>query len=194
MYPYISSGCSCSKNDFDYDSDSGTVGSLSLTSPLTDFIQTYNSSSLSTNNTWRRDSFTGWTSDAVSDDYGIWTADAVIDSYVSSTVPTANLAALHFANFQASANPPMANPQTNAFRIYLPNDAGGVPSETNVDQRAIGPSTTITTGHSAEVVIWIQVWSPTSHAITFSSSNLVTAHVPAVWVGCQGRAASNTQR
>ncbi|HEY7912642.1 MAG TPA: hypothetical protein VIG62_12085, partial [Blastocatellia bacterium] len=82
LYPYITSGCTCSKNDFDYDSNSGVTGSLSLSSRTGSFTQNYMSSSMSGNNVWRRDSFSGWTTDALSVDYGIWQSSAVITSYL----------------------------------------------------------------------------------------------------------------
>ena len=186
MYPYISSGCSCSKNDFDFDSNNGDVGSLSLNSRTGVFTQDYASAALSANDTWRRDSFSGWTSDSVSDEYGIWTADATIKSYLVFGTPNGNLANLYFGNFQAVANPPTANPAANAFRIYLPNDAGTAPSKPYVDQRVIGPATTIKVGNTADVVIWLQVINPTSQTISFSSSDFVTANIPgggAVYAG-----------
>src|SRR5213082_2435129 len=117
IYPYISSGCSCSKNDFDYDSDSGDVGSISLTSRTGDFTQTFASTSLSANDVWRRDTVSGWITDDSSLDYGIWSANATIKSYVNGTGQNGNLADLYFGNYQAAANPPTANPQQNTFRL-----------------------------------------------------------------------------
>src|SRR5262249_52407432 len=97
LYPYLTSGCSASENDFDYDSDSGGtvgVGSLKFTSRGGSFTQTIASASLSTNNSWVRNSFSGWTSDQISGDYRIWTLAASINSYTTRRTnrqPRANL-------------------------------------------------------------------------------------------------------
>jgi len=179
IYPYITSGCSCSKNDFDYDSDSGDVGSISMNSRSGNFTQTFASNSLSTNDTWRRDTVIGWTTDYNSVDYGIWTANATIKSYVNSGGQNGNLADLYFSNYQAAANPPTANPQQNTFRLYLPTDAGAAPVEPYVTQQLVGPAGTVpSVGQTLPVIVWLTVVNPTSQAITFSNSNLVTTNVP----------------
>lgn len=179
VHPYITSGCTCSKNDFDFDSNSGTTGSVALTSRTGSFTQNYNSATLSANNVWRRDSFTGWTSDFLADDYGVWTATSIINSYVVSGTPNGNLADFYFANFQAAANPPSANPAANTFRIYLPSDAGAAPVKPYIDQRVVGPTDLIPVGQSTGMIMWMRVVNPTAYAITFSTpNNLVTANIP----------------
>ncbi|MGH9761572.1 MAG: hypothetical protein ACREDR_48630, partial [Blastocatellia bacterium] len=84
-YPYITSGCSCSENDFDYDSDEGNVGSVMVVSRTMAFSQTIASSSLSSNNVWARNNISGWTADDTSGDYGIWTTNFDIRSYVNGS-------------------------------------------------------------------------------------------------------------
>jgi hypothetical protein len=87
---YVTSGCQAFKNDFDYDSDSGNVGSIAVTSRIGAFTHAFTSSSLSQNNEWRRDAFSGWTTDATADDYGIWLADLAVNSYHVSGTPNGN--------------------------------------------------------------------------------------------------------
>ena len=86
---------------------------------------------------------------------------------------------MYFGNYQAAANPPTANPQQNTFRLYLPTDAGSAPVEPYVTQQLVGPAGTVpSVGQTLPVIVWLTVVNPTSQAITFSSSNLVTANVP----------------
>ena len=191
IYPYITSGCSCSKNDFDYDSNSGNTGSTSLTSRTGAFTKSYSSGELSGDNSWRRDSLTGWASDASSSDYGIWTASIAISSYVSGG-QNGNYTNIYLGNFQAAANPPSANPMTTAFRVYLPNDSGGAPSKPYVEQfvtHISGPNPTLV-GQTSRFLINVTVTNPTAKAITFSTpTNIVTANVPGAGVVYAGNAA-----
>ncbi|HEX2641539.1 MAG TPA: hypothetical protein VHU81_01000, partial [Thermoanaerobaculia bacterium] len=192
FHPYITSGCSASENDFDYDSNSGTVGSMSLTSRSGSFTQNIASSSLSTNDVWNRDTFTGWTSDTDSAGYGIWTATVNITSYLVNGTPNGNYANLWFANFQAAANPPAANPTTNAFRVYLPNDAGAAPAKPYIEQfvryAQVGPNPPAA-GQTSRYAVTVRVVNPAAFAITFSASNLVTSNVPGGGVTYAGSAA-----
>ncbi|MBI3654167.1 MAG: hypothetical protein HY231_24315 [Acidobacteria bacterium] len=189
FYPYISSGCSCAKNDFDYDSNSGTVGSMSFTSRSSAFTQNYASSSLSANNAWRRDSFTGYTTDASSTDYGIWSSSISISSYLVSGTPNGNYATVYMSNYQSAANPPTANPNANSFRIYLPNDSGSAPVKPYMTQTfttVSGPNPP-QVGQPTRYEITVAVVNPAAQAITFSTpSDIVTANVPgsgAVYAG-----------
>lgn len=186
VYPYITSGCSAGKNDFDFDSNNGTVGSLNLTSRTTAFTQNYASAALSANNVWRRDTFSGWTSDTTSSDYGIWSAALTIDTYTANNAVNGNYTTVYFNNFQAAANPPTANPVPNSFRTYLPTDAGGAPVKPYVEQLATfsgcgngndGPNPPVVGGTSCYTVT-VRVVNPAAQAITFSAANLVTANVP----------------
>ncbi|MFL6196772.1 MAG: C25 family cysteine peptidase, partial [Thermoanaerobaculia bacterium] len=184
FFPYLTSGCTAAKNDFDYDSNSGTVGSLAFSSRSGSFTQSYASASLSTNNVWRRDSFSGWTSDTRSVEYGIWSADVAITSYLVGGTPNGNYANLWMSNFNAAANPPAANPTTNAFRVYLPNDAGTAPAKPYVEQvlaftgcGVSGPNPPVV-GRTSCFTVTVKVANPAAQAITFSAANLVTANVP----------------
>ena len=194
LYPYLTSGCSAAKNDFDYDSNNGTVGSMSFTSRGGGFTQSYASAALSANNVWRRDSWSGWTSDQLSADYGIWSSTITIDNYTVGGVVNGNYTTVYLSNFQAAANPPTASPQANGFRIYLPTDAGTAPSKPYVDQTLTftgcgagnnGPNPPVV-GQTSCYTNTVRVVNPAAQAITFSNTNLVTANIPgsgAVYAG-----------
>jgi hypothetical protein len=181
VYPYVTSGCSLSENDFDYDSDAGTVGSVALTSRTAAFSQTVPSASLSMNNVWTRNTISGWTSDFNSVEYGIWPTTVTITSYVNGAGQNGNYANVYFGNFNAGANPPAANPTTNAFRVYLPTDGGTAPVKPYLEQQVrylSGPNPP-QTGQTTRVTVTVRLVNPTAKAITFSTpANIVTANVP----------------
>src|SRR6185295_4888948 len=183
-YPYITSGCSAAKNDFDWDSDSGTTGSVALASRSGAFTTNFASASMSQNNVWRRDSFTGWTSDNNSTDYGVWSATTDINSYIVGGNENGNYGVVYYNNFNAAANPPGANPTTNAFRLYFPNDSGTAPAKAYIEQLlryGSGPNPPAV-GSTTVTIVTIRVVNPTANPITFSSTNpatnVVTANIP----------------
>jgi peptidase C25-like protein len=189
LYPYMTSGCSCGKNDFDFDSNAGNTGSMTFASRTGAFTQNYASASMSGNDAWRRDTLSGWTTDSRSVEYGIWQAGLTISSYVVGGTPNGNYANLYMSNAQAAANPPTANPQANSFRIYLPNDAGAAPVKPYLEQLltySAGP-TPPAVGQTTRFTVTVKVVNPTAQAITFSTpSNIVTANIPgsgAVYAG-----------
>jgi hypothetical protein len=188
FYPYITSGCSGSENDFDFDSDSGTVGSVVMKNRTGTFTQTFASGALSVNDTWKRNTFTGYTTDQLSDGYGVWESDVTIDSYVNGAGQNGNYANVYMANSSAAANPPAANPTANAFRIYFPNDAGTAPAKPYLLQRVTylaGPNPPVA-GSTTRVQVSVEMHNPAAQAITFSAADLVTVDVPgagAVYVG-----------
>lgn len=191
LHPWITSGCAASENDFDFDSNSGTVGSLSFSSRTGAFSQNYASGSLSQNNAWDRRTFSGWTSDTAATDYGIWSNGVTVISYLVGGTPNGNYATYYLGSFQAAANPPAANPISNAFRIYLPNDAGGAPAKPYVEQlltHKSGPNPVLV-GQTSRYQITVRVVNPAAQAITFSAANLVTANVPGGTVLYAGNAA-----
>ena len=191
LHPWVTSGCTASKNDFDFDSNSGTVGSMSFSSRSGAFTQNYASGSLSPNNTWNRETFSGWTSDTVAGDYGIWSKNVTLISYLVGGTPNGNYANLYVGSFQVGANPPTVNPISNAFRIYLPNDSGGAPAKPYVEQlltHKSGPNPVLV-GQTSRYQITVRVVNPAAQAITFSAANLVTANVPGGTVFYAGNAA-----
>lgn len=179
LYPYVTSGCSCLQNDFDRDTNNGDTGSVSYTSRGGTFTQTFASATLSGNNAWNRDSFSGWTSDTLAGDYGIWTLASTINTY-NNGAQNGNYETTYLGSYATAANPPTANPVTNAFRIYLPTDAGAAPVKPYFEQELtarFGP-TTPTVGQAAGFTVTLRIVNPTPYAITFSATNLVTANVP----------------
>lgn len=183
FYPYVTSGCSCGHNDFDFDSNSGTVGSMLYTSRSGAFTKSIASASLSGNDTWARNGISGWTADASSQDYGVWSLAATINSYLVGGVPNGNYATLWDNNYAAAANPPTANPQTNALRIYLPDDAGAAPVKPYLEQQLTQRfSGTLPIGVASRYTVTVRMTNPTAQAITFSATHLVTANIPGAGV------------
>ncbi|HEY3568828.1 MAG TPA: C25 family cysteine peptidase [Thermoanaerobaculia bacterium] len=192
LYPYVTSGCTANSNDFDYDSNSGTVGSLAFASRTGAYTQTVASASLSGNDAWARNTINRWTSDQLSTEYGIWTGSFTIDSYLVGGTPNGNYTDLYIGNSQVSATvAPTANPQPNSFRIYLPTDGGSAPVKPYAEQILTFKSGTNppAVGQTAKYQVTVRVVNPTAQSITFSSSNLVTANVPGGGATYAGNAA-----
>jgi hypothetical protein len=180
LYPYVTSGCTASTNDFDYDSNSGDVGSIVYNSRTGLFTQTVASAALSGDNVWNRDTINRWTSDQLATEYGIWKQTATIKSYLVGGTPNGNYTDIWVGSSQAAANPPGANPVANSFRIYLPNDAGTAPVKPYVEQLLTFKSGTNPppVGQTARYQVTVRLVNPTSRPIVFSAANLVTANVP----------------
>lgn len=188
-YPYVTSGCSGFVNDFDYDSNNDdNVGTISVTSRSGVFSQSFVNDALSGNDAWDRHSFTGWTSDSNGTDYGIWNLDLTINTYTTPAV-NGNYTTVWVSNSQAGSATPTANPNTNAFRVYLPTDASTTtaPVKTYLEQmvRHGGGGSSPGSGPNPPQVgvqsiytVTVRVVNPEAQAVTFSSSNLVTANIP----------------
>jgi hypothetical protein len=189
LYPYVTSGCTAAEADFDYDSDSGTVGSLTLTRRGGGTPQTIPSGSLAINNTWARNAITTWTSDQLASGYGIWTLAASINSY-NNGGQNGNYADIYFGNYQLAAGAPTANPPADSFRVYVPTDAGGAPAKPYLSQTlTFGGCGVGNNGANPPVrnqtscyTVTVQMVNPSAQAITFSATHLVTANVPATHV------------
>ncbi|HEX6900332.1 MAG TPA: C25 family cysteine peptidase [Thermoanaerobaculia bacterium] len=188
LFPYITSGCTASTNDFDYDEN----GSLVVASRTGAFSRTYSNAALSNNAEWVRNSFSGWTTDQRAIDYGIWSLDQTISSYLVGGTPNGNYAHVWFGNYQAAGPTPAANPTANAFRIYLPTDAGAAPPKPYVEQLLTfsgcglsGPNPPVV-GQTSCFTVTVNVVNEAAQTVTFSASNLVTTNVPgsgAVYAG-----------
>jgi len=190
-YPYITSGCTSSLTEFDWDSDSGSTGSTQVTSRTAAYSQT--TPTLSVNDAWQANGFGPWTSDEDGDDYGIWSLGVSITGYFNGgdpLDPAGNYGVVYFRTDAAAAPPPTSQPQANTLRVYLPTDAGTAPVKPyleqflrykgGVDPPAVGSTTTLT--------VTVRLVNPTSRSITFSASNLVTAYVPGAPVLYAGNA------
>src|SRR5262249_24565073 len=115
-----------------------------------------------------------------------------ISSYLVGGTPNGNYTDIYLGNYQVSATvAPTANPQPNSFRIYLPTDGGSAPVKPYVEQLLTFKSGTnpVPVGQTAKYQVTIRVVNPTAKAITFSSSNLVTANVPGAGATYAGNAA-----
>lgn len=181
LYPYVTSGCTYAANDFDYDSNSGNVGSMNFTSPSGGFSQNLASAALSGNDVWTRNNVTGWTSDTGTGEYGIWTADVIVGSYIAGGLPNGNYVDLYLSSFAAAANPPTTNSSANTFRTYIPTDAGTAPLKPYLMQTftQVGGPNPVPAGQTGTMRIRVAFINPTAHPVTFSSpSNRITANVP----------------
>lgn len=192
IYPFVTSGCSCSKNEFDYDSDSftGNTGSINFTSRTGAFTQNFSSTSLSTDDNWRSDSISGWAGipgqdNLASTDYGIWNADLTINTYQTSSgsAQSGNYTTFYIGNYQATdpeVTAPTANPTPNSFRVYLPTDSATAPVKPYLEQflTYLSGTNPPTFGQQTIFTVTVRMINETSNTITFSASNLVTANVP----------------
>ena len=192
FYPYLTSGCSARESNFDFDAAStNNTSSGSYTSRDGSFAHNVATASLSGQDVWDGTTFTGWTSDTLSTGYGLWTGGLTITTYTTPAI-NGNYANEWLSNFQVASDTPGANPTTNAFRVYLPTDAGAAPSKAYVEQLATfsgcglsGPNPPVV-GQTSCFTVTVRVTNPEAQAITFSASNLVTANVPgsgAVYAG-----------
>jgi hypothetical protein len=204
FYPYITSGCSFTENDFDYDNGTGTagqnVGSIGFTSRTGSFTDNFAAAALSANNVWKSNSVTGYTSASDSVDYGIWTMVAAISNYNNpATNPTlnGNYANIYIANSSSAGGAPANNsPTANTFRVYFATDGGTAPVKPYMEQEtryvflagAGGPNPPAV-GSTTINQVTVQVVNPTAEAITFSATNLVTVNVPGAGVTYGGNAA-----
>lgn len=183
IHPYITAGCTAYENDFDYDSNRGTVGSMSFTSRSGSFNQAVANASLSQDDEWTRSAITGWTSDLNAIDYGIWTGTVSISSYLVGGTPNGNYTTFYMSNSLAAdpaVTAPTVNPPANTFRVYLPTDASAAPVKPYVEQLLrwdAGPNPP-QVGQVTTVTVTVRLVNPASQAITFSAANLVRTNVP----------------
>jgi hypothetical protein len=191
-FPYVTSGCQIDANDFDSDGAS----TLSVTSRLTLFSQSFAAGQLSGLTVWANNTISGWTTDDASADYGIWHVDFDI------TTPgggAGNISTFYMGAFNAAnppnggvGPPPTAQPESNTLRLYFPTDGSSPaagPDKPIVEQflsHVSGPNPPVA-GNTSRVAVTLSVTNPTVYPVTFSTpSNLVTARVPgsnAVYAG-----------
>lgn len=183
LYPWVTSGCTCTQNDFDRDTDGGSTGSVTYTSRTTAFTQTFTTATLSADDVWNRDNITNYTSNFFANDYGIWKVDSSINTYVNTS---GNYETYYVGNYLAAANPPTVNPiVVGGFpavsRLYLPTDAGVAPVKPWLEQyltRFGGPGPAPSIGVPQVYTVSVVVVNNTAFPITFSATNLVVANVP----------------
>jgi hypothetical protein len=180
LYPYVTSGCTCSENDFDVDTNNGNSGSVVYTRPSTG-TQSFASTALSVDNTWNHDDLTSWVTNDTVNDYGVWTVAPTINTYNNGAV-NGNYETFYVGSYLNSGNP-TANPFTGTFRLYLPTDAGVAPVKPYLEQyltynrNFTGPNPP-QVGLQTTFTVTVRLVNPTPYAITFSAANLVTTQVP----------------
>lgn len=184
-YPYITSGCQFSQNNFDLDVGNGATGqSFVFTRRGGGYDQTIGNTSLSRNGTWANSPLitatdpNNWTSGPTNAiGYGIWTAVFNIEP---SSLGDSNYTTIYLGNSNATNPPPNAQPQANTFRIYLPTDASAAPVKPYVEQlltHNAGPNPPLVS-QTTRYTVTVRVVNPTPQPITFSANNLVIANVP----------------
>jgi hypothetical protein len=194
LYPYITSGCSANSKDFDWNK----AGSISFTSRTGAFP--YTNPTVSGNNTWTNTTFSGWTNDSWSADYGIWHARLTLNS-------GPNYGTFYMGNYNNTITPPSSQPEANTFRIYIPTDAGTAPVKPILTQTlsyvsgANPPAYTTPIPSTTRVRIQVTIFNPTAFPITFEAApyigltnNRVIASLPGdTKVTYVGSSASATQ-
>jgi hypothetical protein len=209
FFPYITSGCSFTENDFDFDlgnnvnnnSPDQDVGSIAFTSRSGSFTKNIPFSSLSADNSWASNPVAGYTSASDSTDYGIWAMKAAISNYNNGAGFNGNYANVYLGNSSAvgaATTAPTTNaPTVNTFRVYFPNSTtAGAPVKPYMEQEARyvflggagGPNPPVV-GSTTTIQVTVQVVNPAASSITFSTSNLVKVDVPGAGATYGGSAA-----
>lgn len=188
VYPWVTSGCTCTERDFDYDSDSGTVGSVVLYGRGGVQRANFASGVLSANNVWAANTVPRWGDNSNATDYGLWRAVASISTYTNTAGLNSNYSNIYFGNDQSAAPPPTANPTANSFRVYLPTDAGAAPVKPYLEQqvRYRSGATTVADNTETIVAVTVRLSNPTGSALTFGSpsSNAITSYIPGGQATC----------
>ncbi len=197
LYPYVTSGCSFTENDFDYDQGNGgthngaaqNVGNIAFTSRSGSFTKNIAFTALSDNDVWASNAVTGFTSHSDSTDYGIWTMVAQISNYFTPQI-NGNYANIYLGNYAATAAsttaPANNSPTVNTLRVYFASSStGGAPVKPYMEQEAryvflagAGGPNPPAVGSTTTIQVTVQVVNPTTSPITFSGTNLVKTDVP----------------
>ncbi|HTZ17831.1 MAG TPA: C25 family cysteine peptidase [Dissulfurispiraceae bacterium] len=181
FYPFVTSGCYLTSNNFDFDYGNGTAENTQSVSVVSRTGSSTYSPSLSPDDTWTGTQMNNWTSVFSAVDYGIWSETAIIAQYNNNNGQNGNYAVLWNGKYTQVSAIPTAQPQTNSFRLYLPNTAGSAPAKPVVGQQLTfvsGPHNPPNVGETSKYRVEIFVYNPTAFPITFSNSNLVTAYIP----------------
>jgi hypothetical protein len=173
-FPYVTSGCSCSSNDFDFDH----AGSLTYRSRTGVLTRNFTAAQLSGATVWGQNGGGApmtWTTDTASIDYGLWRLDVLVNQPNG-----ANYALVWVGNFLAGGPTPPANPTANAFRVYLPTDGGAAPVKPYLEQQLtyVSGANPPAVGQTTTLAVTVRIVNPTPWPITFSGGNQVTANVP----------------
>lgn len=184
-YPWVTSGCSCSENDF----DAGNQVTLSYSSRTNLFAATVTEANVSGNNAWNRDTLTFLTQPTINSvDYGLWTQTTTVQAETAGQ----NYVPFYMGNYTADANPPSAQPEANTVRVYLPSDGSTPgaeikPTKPYMEQQVRyvgaggGPNPPVV-GSTTRYRVTVRFVNPTAFPVTFSSDtstgNRLTVFVP----------------
>lgn len=194
QYPWFTEGCRIEVNTFDWDSGSTVpaplldTGALALSSRTGAFTQT--DRPLSTNNAWDNVQLNAFTTSADSTEYGIWTETTSISEY--NPAGNSNYGVVYLGDDGLANPPPASQPVVDAFRVYLPTDAGTAPTKPYLEQQLRWSCSGVTppygpnppqVGQTSCFTITVRLVNPTSRQIVFSTpTNIVTATVPGAGV------------
>ncbi|OYT69977.1 MAG: hypothetical protein CFK52_12380 [Chloracidobacterium sp. CP2_5A] len=192
-YPYITSGCTCRANEFDWDAPGGT-GSISFASRTGGY--TFSTTTVSGPTAWRSNAVGTWTTNASAIDYGIWQNNITISG------GTGNHITYYIGNYSAAV--PSGDGagivtsgnwrQGDKFRVYFPGDAGATtaPLKPYMMQRLFyipnlgnGPNPPCV-GDTTFYRVRVDIVNPTDHSIVLDGTTIgsrtrrVQAGIPSV--------------
>lgn len=176
FYPYITSGCTVDWNDWDGDWDT-SPGNLCTYAYATRTRAVTGSYHGAGSTVWQNMPITGYETNTLASDTGLWRATL---SYRETSTGGSNYGVFYVGDFSAASPPPTAQPQALTKRIYLPSDGLGVPQKPFLAQNIsyISGAYPPDTGQTTRVRVEITIYNEAPRAITFSSSNTITANVP----------------
>ncbi|MGQ9897998.1 MAG: C25 family cysteine peptidase [Acidobacteriota bacterium] len=190
-YPYITNGCTCRANDFDWDSASGTI---QFTSPTGSY--TFSTTAVSGSTVWLSRVVGPWTNNFNATDYGIWQNNLTIGGFANNHIT------YYIGDYSApipSTTPPQQPTPANwrsgdKFRVYFPGAAGATtaPLKPYMIQRLIyighagnGPNPPCV-GQTTFYRVRVDIVNPTDYSIVLDGSTIgsrtreVVANVPSV--------------
>lgn len=192
-YPYITSGCTCRANDFDWDASGGT-GTIAFTSPTGSY--TFSTTTVSGATVWASRVVGPWTTNVNATNYGIWQNNITINGSGDNHIT------YYIGNYAApaAANPPSSQPTPanwrdgDKFRVYFPGDAGATtaPRKPYMTQRLFhignpgnGPNPPCV-GQTSFYRVRVDIVNPTDHDIVLDGTTIgsrtrrVVANIPNV--------------
>lgn len=189
-YPWVTSGCSFSVDNFDGDDSAGTTNDIRFISFGAGYTSTVSDASGGT--VWDRDSYTDFARfpaspglfEALSRNYGIGELRVRVQNLNSFTGGGSNyipVVATRFngANYAPNLALPTTNPRSDTFRVYLPTDGNVAPVKPRMTQRVVGvDATPLNVGVPKQHLVEIYFYNPTPFPVTFSSTNTLTATIP----------------
>jgi len=183
-YPYITSGCTCRANEFDWDANIGGAGTIAFTSRTGSYTRNIptGTETLSPNEEWRSFVVGPWTTSVSAVDYGIWRNDITINAFPNNhiTYYIGNHSAL--TPTTSGDNITLANwRQGDKFRVYFPGDAGATtaPLKPYMTQRLFyignpgnGPNPPCNNSPPTFYRVRVDIVNPTDHPIVLDGTTI----------------------